>query len=174
MADDPTPTGDPATGKPANPPAPADLGDGGKKALEDERRARRDAERQLKDLQTKVQELEDKDKSETDKLRDQVAQLTKERDEHAAKVLRHEVAMAKGLTAAQAKRLAGSTKEELEADADEILETFGGKKPDDETGGATPPSRRPVATLNGGSDPTPPEPDETDPTKLAASVPRGF
>lgn len=46
---------------------------------------------------------------------------------------RLEVAMEKGLTPAQAKRLQGETKEELEADADEILELFGGKaKSDDE------------------------------------------
>lgn len=39
--------------------------------------------------------------------------------------LRLEVATAKGLTAKQAERLRGSTKEELESDADELLTTFG-------------------------------------------------
>ena len=49
-----------------------------------------------------------------------------------ARALRHEVAAAKGLTPAQAKRLAGTTKEELEADADEILADFApAKKPSD-------------------------------------------
>ena len=40
-------------------------------------------------------------------------------------LLRLEVATEKGLTPKQAKRLQGETKEDLEADADEILETFG-------------------------------------------------
>lgn len=46
---------------------------------------------------------------------------------------RLEVAMEKGLSPKQAARLVGDTKEELEADADEVLELFGGpKKSDDE------------------------------------------
>lgn len=44
-------------------------------------------------------------------------------------LLRLEVATEKGLTPQQAKRLQGETKEDLEADADEILETFGIKQP---------------------------------------------
>lgn len=43
--------------------------------------------------------------------------------------LRAEVALAKGLTPTQAKRLVGSTREELEADADELIKDLG-KKPD--------------------------------------------
>lgn len=44
--------------------------------------------------------------------------------EAEAKALRLEVAAEKGLTTAQAKRLVGTTRDELEADADELLETF--------------------------------------------------
>lgn len=47
------------------------------------------------------------------------------------------VGIEKGLTPAQAKRLQGSTIKELEADADELLETFGvvkGEKPGDNDG----------------------------------------
>ena len=65
-----------------------------------------------KHVEARVKELADKDKSDVDKLRDQVTQLTKERDEQAARVVRHEVALSKGLNAAQAKRLVGDTKEE--------------------------------------------------------------
>lgn len=43
--------------------------------------------------------------------------------------LRSEVALAKGLTPTQAKRLVGSTREELEADADELLADLGDQKP---------------------------------------------
>jgi predicted nucleic acid-binding Zn-ribbon protein len=48
-------------------------------------------------------------------------------------VARLEVALAKGLTATQAKRLVGTTKEEFAADADELLADLGSKpkpKPD--------------------------------------------
>lgn len=41
-----------------------------------------------------------------------------------ARALRLEVAFEKGLTPAQAKRLVGGSREELEADADDILENF--------------------------------------------------
>ncbi|MEV0608119.1 hypothetical protein AB0I61_17310 [Polymorphospora rubra] len=44
------------------------------------------------------------------------------------KLLRLEVALEKGLTAKQAARLVGSTKEELEADADDLLEEIGAVK----------------------------------------------
>lgn len=161
--DDTTPADEPATDPDGNSDT---LGDAGKKALEAERKARRDAEAALKDVQAQLKELTDKDKSEVEKLREEVASLTRDRDDAAAKALRHEVAAAKGLTAAQAKRLVGATKEELEADADEILEAF-----QPAAGGSTPPpSRRPAADLRGGSDPTD-EPEETDPKKLAESVP---
>ncbi|MFI2213040.1 hypothetical protein [Streptomyces sp. NPDC020141] len=47
-----------------------------------------------------------------------------ERDEARAEALRVTVAADKGLTPAQARRLQGSTKEDLEADADELLKDF--------------------------------------------------
>lgn len=60
-----------------------------------------------------------------------------------ARALRAEVAMEKGLSAAQAKRLVGNTKEELLADADEISKTFGGAQGQQQTlnldQGRTPP-----------------------------------
>ena len=145
MADDPTP--DPDAPKKDDPAPDPDAG--AKKALDAERAARREAEKQLKAVLAQLQELVDKDKSEVDKLRDQVNALTKERDDAASAALRHEIAIAKGLNAAQAKRLVGATREELEADADEILEAFPTK------GGATPPpSKKPSPDLRGGGDPT--------------------
>lgn len=125
------------------------LGDGGKAAIAAERKARRDAEKQLKTIQAELQSLKDKDLSEADQLRKQIGELTKERDEHNARALRLEVAAAKGLTPAQAKRLVGTTVEELEADADEILEAFPAQK-----GATPPPSNKPKPDLRGGGDPT--------------------
>jgi hypothetical protein len=61
-------------------------------------------------------------------LEDRVAgieQLAKEAEERA---LRAEVANAKGLTPTQAKRLVGASKEELEADADELIQDIGAQK----------------------------------------------
>lgn len=43
--------------------------------------------------------------------------------------LRSKVALSKGLTPTQAKRLVGTTREELEADADELLSDLGNQKP---------------------------------------------
>jgi hypothetical protein len=140
------------------------LGEPGKKALDEERKARRDAEKQLKDIQDKLKELEDKDKSEVEKLRGDVEKLTKDRDDSAAKALRLEVGVAKGLTPAQARRLVGGTKEELESDADSLLDDF--KPAEDKPSGS-----RPKERLRPGSVPDA-EPEETDPRKLAEALPR--
>lgn len=93
--------------------------------------------------------------------------LTEERDEHLkradsaeAENLRLRVALRKGLTEVQAKRLVGSTEEELEADADDLLESFGGAKR---------PADRPKETLRSGSNPDD-APEEFDARKLAAEI----
>lgn len=149
----------------ADKPDPTELGDGGKAALAAERKARRDAEKSQRDLAAKLKEYEDRDKSDSEKAADSLAAAEKRANEAEARALRLEVAAAKGLTPAQAKRLVGGTKEELEADADEILELLGG-------GGAKPvPSNKPKPDLRGGGDPTE-EPDELDPKKLAQFIPR--
>jgi len=66
----------------------------------------------------------DRNKSALEKLLEKVSGL----EERAAKAeeaaLRADVAQAKGLTPAQAKRLQGKTREELEADAEELLAMF--------------------------------------------------
>lgn len=149
MPDDPTPAGDPAKGDPAPTPTPPEpLGDAGKKALDGERQARRDAEKKLKDMEARLQEFEDRDKSDGEKLADKVSAAEKRASDAESRALRLEIAAAKGLTPAQAKRLVGATQEELEADADEILEAFPTKP-----GATPPPSSRPKPDLSGGSDP---------------------
>jgi hypothetical protein len=120
-----------------DPPKPDELGDGGKRALEAERTARRDAERRASEAEDRIRKME-------------------------LEQLRSSVASSKGLTAAQAKRLAGSTKEELEADADDLLTAF---KPAPSGG---PPSRKPTADLKGGNDPT--EDVALDPKAIADKV----
>lgn len=132
-APDPAPA--PAAAEPKPEPAEAisdELGDAGTAAIRKERDARKELERklteaeQLKDaLAAKVQEFEDAKKSETEKLNDQLARLQKQLDAKDAEVaaatlasLRAEVAAAKHVPAG---RLHGTTKEELEADADAYL-----------------------------------------------------
>jgi hypothetical protein len=60
-------------------------------------------------------------KTEAEKLAERAAAAEKAAGEHQLRALRAEVALAKKLTPSQAKRIVGSTKEELEADADELL-----------------------------------------------------
>lgn len=78
-----------------------------------------------------------------------------------AEILRMRVALKHGLPESLAKRLTGTTEEELLADAEELLNLFGGKKP---------PTQQPKESLRGGGDPT----READPTadvdKFAESI----
>jgi len=129
MADEPTTDAPPApveptTDAPKDAPATDPLGDAGKKALDAERREKRAAEKRAADLETRLKEFEDRDKTEAQRLADRAEQAEKRAAELESRSLRLEVASEKGLTAAQAKRLIGSTREELEADADEILRDF--------------------------------------------------
>lgn len=107
---------------PTDPPKPPDdpLGEGGKKALEAERKRANDAEKELAKYRKAEQDKLDADKSEAEKRA--------AAEERAAKaelaVARLEVAAEKGLTPAQARRLQGATREELAADADQILIDF--------------------------------------------------
>lgn len=84
--------------------------------------------REKKSLQTRLQALEDAGKSELEKAQSRVTELEKAAQTHEMAALKLSVAFDKGLTAAQAKRLVGSSKEELEADADEILRDFAAAK----------------------------------------------
>lgn len=54
-------------------------------------------------------------------LEDRVAEIERQARDAETRALRAEVANAKGLTPSQAKRLIGANREELEADADELL-----------------------------------------------------
>ena len=165
MADD-EPTPDDAGGE--KPPADKPLGDPGKKALDAERKARRDAERRATDLETRLKAIEDKDKSETERLTEENTQLKKDLAAATASGVRYRVAVDKGLTATQAKRLVGDTEDELLADADEILESWGAKPGDDKTG--PPPGQRPREQLRPGSgDPDAPV-EETDVRKIGARM----
>ncbi len=102
-----------------------DLGDAGKRALEAERKARKAAEKRAADAEARVKAADDAGKTEVERLQGQVADLTKQAEAAIARVDRYEVAAAKGLSLAQARRLVGATKDELEADADEMRSELG-------------------------------------------------
>jgi hypothetical protein len=181
--------GKPPEGKP-DPPKPD--GDGGKppegnvdelpdwarKALtkaNNEAAGYRTKVRELEPLAQKAKELEDAGKTDAQRL-------SEERDGHKSRadtaetgLLRMEVAIDKApegtpisRVRAIAKRLVGNTREELEADAEELFEELG-------SGGSQKPGPkgRPQERLRGGGNPEV-EPDELDPKKLAEKVPRSF
>lgn len=100
------------------------LGDAGKKALDAERREKRAAEKRAVELEAKLKELEDRDKTESQRLGEAADAYQKRAVEAEARALRLEVAAEKGLTPSQAKRLVGDSRDELEADADDLLENF--------------------------------------------------
>lgn len=165
MADDPKNPDEPAKGDPGT-PDPGDLGDGGKKALDAIRAEKRAAEKRAKDAEDQLKTLQDKDKSESERLTEKVTQLEKDLTAATARADRFEVALDKGLDMTRAKRLTGTTREELEADADELITWTAGK--DDKP--AVP--GKPTADLKGGGDPT--EEPETDVRQVVDSIPRGF
>ncbi|MFA5517430.1 MAG: hypothetical protein WDA20_14220 [Desulfuromonadales bacterium] len=118
------------------------------------------------DAARRLAEIEQSGKSEQERLAEarQAAEERAATAEHEAARLR--VAIRKGLTDVQARRLVGNTEEELEADADELLITFRPAQASDTDLPSRPrerlrPGARPEAT-----------PDETDPAKLVEAIPR--
>lgn len=95
------------------------------------KRALSKANKEAETLRLKLKEFEDRDKSEAQKLAERADAAEKRALEFETSALRLEVAAEKGLTPAQAKRLVGSTRDELETDADELLATFTPTRQDD-------------------------------------------
>ena len=151
-----TPQGDPAPQGDPNPtPNPDEpLGEGGKKALDAERKARTTAETTVKDLQKQLDaanaqlnaakndglpEWQQKFNELQEKLDGALAaQKQAEEAAQAATLaqLRTDRAAEKGLPAALAKKLTGTTAEELDAEIDELLPHLGapGPKPNPQQG----------------------------------------
>ncbi len=127
-------------------------------------------------LQTKVDEAAREGENETQKLQRELQEAKDalvKAGETSVETIKLRVALAKGLTPVQAKRLVGTTEEELTADADEILESWGGSgaaNEDDDDDKSTPPSRQPRRLANAG-DPDPTG-DDIDVTKALDSIPR--
>ena len=88
------------------------------------KRALKKANKEAETLRLKLKEYEDRDKTDLQKLQEERDALLAEKTSLALEALRREVADEKGLTPAQARRLVGTTREELEADADDVLAAF--------------------------------------------------
>lgn len=143
-------------------------------ARKHEKRAKANA-----DAATKLQQVEDAKKSETERAAEKAAEAERRAADAEARALRYEVASDKGVPANLVKFLTGTTEEELEEQADELLTAVkpsggdaGGKNESGEAGGK--PARRPKEKLRPGATPSGGEPEETDPRKLAERIPRGF
>lgn len=154
MPDDDAPQDDQATPETPDGAKPdGDLGDGGKSAIDKERAAARAAEKRAKAAEAELQKLKDKDLSDQDR-KDREAKDALTRAEAAeARALRLEVAADKGLDLKLAGRLQGSTREELEADADTLRALLPAATP--ATGDAPKAPPRLVPDRGQGAKPTP-------------------
>jgi len=136
---DPTPAGTPPviSTNSTNPvPSATDgdevLGEGGKKALAAERARVKELNDRLKELEPLAKahaDAQESAKSETTKLNEA---LTSERDARTkaeVALLRHTIAADKGVPSDLVKFLTGSSKEEIEQSAAELLDAVGNNKP---------------------------------------------
>lgn len=108
------------------------LGEGGKKALVAERKARKEAENRLKELEPLADELRKRQEAEKTESQRSAEALTAERDARAraeTNLLRYTIGADKGVPAKLIKFLTGTTKEEIEQAADELLAEVGANKP---------------------------------------------
>jgi hypothetical protein len=124
--------------------------------------------KRIADFEKAQQEAEDAKKDDLTKAQEASTSLQQQLDASTLENTRLRVALAKGLSEKQAARLVGSTREELEADADDFLADLAPAKKDD----PDPVSGKPREKLpRGGGDPDD-QVVETDPAKLAALIPR--
>jgi len=80
--------------------------------------------KELEPLARKAQEQDDARKTAEERTAEKLNAAERRAADAEAATLRVTVAYEKGLTPSQAKRLVGSTREELEADADDLLTSF--------------------------------------------------
>lgn len=132
-------------------------------AIKDEKRK---ALERAEAAEAKVKEFEDAKLSKEDKLAKDHAEAAADRDSSKVLALKLGIALDKGLTRSQAMRLVGGTKEELEADADELVKDLGldTEKP------AAKLRTKPKENLKGGGRPDEEDGTEDDPRKLAAAM----
>jgi hypothetical protein len=120
------------------------------------------------ELAAKVKDFEDASKTEQERAAEAAQTATQQAEAATREAARLRIALKKGLTETQAKRLVGDTEEELEKDADDLLESFKDDEGESDDGNSR---RTPTPRLRTGAAPSS-EAEETDPEKLAEQVPR--
>lgn len=108
-----------------------------KAALQRERDAAAAAKKEADEARAEAQKLKDAQLSDQERKDKEAKEATERATAAEAKALKYEVAAAKGVPLTQAHRLQGSTKEELETDADAFLEDVKGGNGTDFDGGAS-------------------------------------
>lgn len=154
-------------------PADAESGRDWKAEAEKWRQLSRKNEKSFKEMAARLKQYEDANKSESQRLQEAYESYKTRAEKAEAQLMRREIAerlAPEHATAKQiaqvAKRMSGDDEDALEADAKELFELIA---PEPKTAPKTP--SRPKERLKGGSEPDE-EPEETDPRKLAALVPR--
>ena len=137
------------------------------KKLRAENAKHRTRNKELSAAAERLAELEDANKSKEDKLAEQATAAQQRAEAAEAKLIRLEVAADKGLSRKLAARLQGTTREELEADADDLLADFSG-----DSGNGPAPKSRTTPNLRPGGSGGDDDLEELDPAKLAAAIPR--
>ena len=160
MADDDT---TPEMGEETPAPTAPDTGARSDDDVEKLKAALKKANKEAEQHRLKLKELEDRDKSAADKLAEAHRAAEERANRAEIEACRMRVALRKGLTETQVKRLLGTTEEELEADADELLLAFKTAEPPASPG-------RPKERLRPGAVPDA-EPDP-DPAEVLAAIPR--
>jgi len=123
--------------------------------------------REARDAQNKVKDFEDASKTEIERATERLTNAESTAAQATEESARLKVALKKGLTIEQSKRLVGENEEELEADADSLIELFTANESEQDQLGT------PRERLKPGAVPSA-ENEETDPGKLAESVPRPY
>jgi hypothetical protein len=120
------------------------------------------ANKEAEQYRLKVKEYEDSQKSDQDRQAERLAELESTAKSSSLEAARLRVALRKGLTETQAKRLVGDSEEDLEADADELVATFAPPENDAAL------QRRPQERLRPGASPS--AGPEKSPAELADAV----
>lgn len=119
-----SPTDVPPATTPTDPPqsdSDGDLGEGGKKALEAERKRAAKAERDLKAMQARLDEIEAAKLSDLEKAQKQATEAAAEAEKARAEVLRYRIAAKHGITDEDAELfLTGSDEETLARQAERL------------------------------------------------------
>jgi seryl-tRNA synthetase len=156
------------------------LGDAGKKALDAMKRERNAAKRALAEVQDKLKKYEDEGKSEAQRLQDAAEEARTRAGKAEAGLQRMQIALDKAPAHATlpqiravAKRLAGESEEDMEADAEELFELLAPASATDGGDGKSSKTLagKPREKLRGGGDPDD-EPEEMNPRKLAELIGR--